>query len=136
MHRQRRFPHCPFSHRLTTWLAVAVLLGHVLVPIYAMAAISGSKARSRIPICTPQGVVWVTLGVQGTPEENDRDPAAKPTACPFCLSFATPFAPPHEAQPAPAMVRPCHVVRGPGDDARRSTPAFSTHHSRAPPRFA
>jgi hypothetical protein len=60
-----------------------------VVPVYAMAAI-GARDAERIPICTPDGLVWFDLDDEGRPIEPNQEPQ-KP--CHFCLSQATPIAP-------------------------------------------
>ena len=81
--------------RLAAWLALAAMLWHAALPVYAMAAL-GDQDAERIPICTPEGLVWFGLDDEGQPVVPIQKPQ-KP--CHFCLSQATPFAP---AQGVPA----------------------------------
>lgn len=74
---------------LAAWLALAGMLWHAVVPVYAMAAM-GEQNAERMAICTPDGLVWFDLDDKGQPVAPIQKPQ-KP--CHFCLSQATPFAP-------------------------------------------
>ncbi len=105
------------------------MLWHAAVPVYAMAAM-GNQDAERIPICTPEGLVWFDLDDDGQPVAPIQKPQ-KP--CHFCLSQATPFA---SAQGVPAANdrRPSeHAGYLPAGQPVLSNPSAKTPSIRAPP---
>jgi hypothetical protein len=99
------------------------------VPVYAMAAI-GARDAERIPICTPDGLVWFEVDDEGRPIEPIQKPQ-KP--CHFCLSQATPIAPSQGVALA-TNSRPSDCVRYvPEGELVLSNPSTKAPSIRAPP---
>ena len=115
--------------RFSAWLALAAMLWHAVVPVYAMAAM-GDQDAERIPICTPDGLVWFDLDDQGQPVA----PVQKPQkSCHFCLSQITPIAPSQGVVFATENRPSEHVGYVPEGQLALSNPSTKTPSIRAPP---
>jgi hypothetical protein len=74
-------------------LAALALTAHLLVPMHALAAYFADPDDGRVPICTAQGLVWVSLDEPASPEGSggglrfDID-----HACQYCAAHAKPWA--------------------------------------------
>lgn len=81
----------PRAHgrRNWAWLALVAMLCQALAPSFAVvaAAAAASPESGRIPVCTPHGLIWVSLDANGAPAKP-QTPADRP--CPFCLHKAAP----------------------------------------------
>ncbi|MDH3595588.1 MAG: hypothetical protein OEM93_12140 [Rhodospirillales bacterium] len=115
--------------RLAAWLALAAMLWHAVVPVYAMAAM-GDQDAERVPICTPDGLVWFDLDDEGQPVEPVQK-SQKP--CHFCLSQATPFAPAQFVAVANDSRPSEHLRYVPEGQPVLSNPSTKTPSIRAPP---
>jgi Protein of unknown function (DUF2946) len=77
------------DRRNWAWLALVAMLCQALAPSFAAVAASAamSPESGRIPVCTPHGLIWVSLDANGAPAKP-QTPAERP--CPFCLHKAAP----------------------------------------------
>jgi hypothetical protein len=81
------------ASRLPHLLATLALTAHLLVPMHALAAYVADPEDGRVPICTAQGLVWVSLDEpaaskgtgSGLPFDTDH-------ACQYCAAHAKPWA--------------------------------------------
>jgi hypothetical protein len=113
---------------LVNWLALIGMLGQLLVPVYGMAA--APQGDGAIPICTANGVIWVSLGDEDAPISPNL-PVEKP--CHFCISQATPYSASGAiGWPIRAAHQGAQAFR-PAEHQFRSTHAYTPQHTRAPP---
>lgn len=74
-------------------LAALALTAHLLVPMHALAAYFPDPEDGRVPICTSQGIVWVSLDEQTAPVGTGSGmPFDMDHACQYCAAHAKPWA--------------------------------------------
>ena len=72
-----------------SFVAAVALLFQALVPTYAMAAVA-PPGEGMIPICTADGIIWISLTGEETP---DRPTPQADKPCHFCFAKNAPMAP-------------------------------------------
>ncbi|MEZ5661747.1 MAG: DUF2946 family protein [Burkholderiaceae bacterium] len=111
------------------WLAMLVIAGQVLLPLFSVSIANASAAGERVAVCTSLGIAWVNIG-EPAPHEGDTGghlhcafcAAGVPlpaSAAPLGLSFRAPaqaslrhdtgqpaVAPAPEGQPPPSRAPP------------------------------
>lgn len=122
--------------RLTTWLALWLVVWGALLPTLSQAALRLHDGAERIEVCTSTGMVWVQLDPAPTAAHDDDGAPSTDTvgmACPWCLS-------PHHGPalpPAPtAQVHEPVVFRDHPPrfwQAAHTDHVWCSAHARAPP---
>lgn len=119
----------PFGRRAAALLAALALALQLALPAVAFAAFAGHGTR--VPVCTPAGIVWMDLGTQFSVPGADTDRTA--VHCPLCFAQGAPALPPPPVIPTPAWPLVSAPLPSAADVAAPAAQPWVLHPGRAPP---
>lgn len=115
-------------------LAALALAAHLLVPMHALAAYAADPEDGRVPICTAQGLVWVSLDELATSKgTGDGLPFDTDHACQYCAAHSKPWALAARASIPLNMLLPGIAESPSYRETAPSAAPFRRHGIRAPP---